>query len=87
VGALIALIPGLPLFQVLLVIQVVNGLLLPVVLIAALRLTNDVELMGEYRNGRVFNVIATATTIFVIALSSLLLLSTVLQPFGVSFGS
>jgi len=86
VGALIALVPGLPVFQVLLVIQVVNGLLLPVVLIAALKLTNDRELMGEYRNGRVFNVIAVATTVFVIVLSTALLLVTVLQPLGVSFG-
>jgi len=87
VGALVALIPGLPVFQVLLIIQVVNGLLLPVVLIAALRLTNDVELMGEYRNGRVFNIIAVATVIFVGTLSTLLLLATVLQPFGIGFGS
>lgn len=85
-GAAIALLPGLPIIQVLLVIQVVNGLLLPVVLIAALRLTNDAELMGAYRNGRIFNAIALATTAFVLLLSTFYLLTLVLQPFGVSFG-
>jgi len=85
-GALFALLPGLPLIQVLLVIQVVNGLLLPVVLIAALRLTNDRELMGSFRNGRLFNLIAGATTLFVILLSSIYILVTLLGVFGVSIG-
>ena len=41
--------------------QVVNGVLLPFVLIFMLLLTNDRELMGEYVNSRVFNVIAWVT--------------------------
>jgi Mn2+/Fe2+ NRAMP family transporter len=85
-GAAVALIPGLPVIQVLLVIQVVNGILLPVVLIAALKLTNDRELMGQYRNGPVFNTVAIATVVFVLALSSIYLLLTVLEPFGITFG-
>jgi NRAMP (natural resistance-associated macrophage protein)-like metal ion transporter len=40
VGAAIAIIPNLPLFRVLLVTQVINGLLLPVVLFAVLKLVN-----------------------------------------------
>src|ERR687896_1909209 len=43
-GAAIAVIPELPLFRVLLVTQVINGLLLPVVLFAIMRLVNDREL-------------------------------------------
>jgi Mn2+/Fe2+ NRAMP family transporter len=85
-GAAISLLPGLPIIQVLLVIQVVNGVLLPVVLIAALRLTNDRELMGDYRNGPIFNVIALATTVFVIGLSTLFLVLTLLDSFGVKTG-
>jgi Mn2+/Fe2+ NRAMP family transporter len=76
-GALVAMIPGLPLIRVLLVTQVINGLLLPVILIAVLRLVSDKELMGEYRNGRLLNVAAWLTTIIVSALSLLLILTTI----------
>ncbi|MHB8574560.1 MAG: Nramp family divalent metal transporter [Dehalococcoidia bacterium] len=86
VGSAIALTPGLPIIDVLLNLQVVNGILLPVVLIAALRLTNDAELMGEFRNGRVFNAIAIATTGFVVLLSSVYLVLQILDPFGIKFG-
>src|SRR5215210_2451276 len=55
-GALVAMIPGLPLIRVLLVTQVINGLLLPVILIAVLRLVNNKELMGDYRNSKFLNV-------------------------------
>ncbi|MGH9917027.1 MAG: divalent metal cation transporter, partial [Pyrinomonadaceae bacterium] len=68
-GSLIAVIPGLPLIRVLLVAQVINGLLLPVVLIAVLRLVNNTELMGDHVNGLVYNIIAWLTVIIVSALS------------------
>jgi Mn2+/Fe2+ NRAMP family transporter len=86
VGAAIALTPGLPVIEVLLSLQVVNGILLPVVLIAALRLTNDRELMGDYRNGPVFNAIALATTGGVMLLSTVYLVLQVLDPFGIRLG-
>jgi NRAMP (natural resistance-associated macrophage protein)-like metal ion transporter len=72
-GGLIAMMPGLPLIRVLLVTQVINGVLLPVVLIAVLRLVNNRELMGRYVNGPWYNVAAWATAILVSA-SSLLLI-------------
>ncbi len=77
VGALISMIPGLPLFRVLLVTQVINGLLLPVILIAILRLVNNRELMGNHINGTAYNIAAWLTTIIVSALSLLLILSMV----------
>src|SRR6185295_10103642 len=46
-GAVVAMLPELPLIRVLLVTQVINGLLLPVILIAILRLINDRELMHQ----------------------------------------
>jgi Mn2+/Fe2+ NRAMP family transporter len=76
-GALVAMIPGLPLIRVLLVTQVINGLLLPVILIAILRLVNNRELMGEYRNSRLLNVVAWLATVIVCALSFLLITSTI----------
>jgi Mn2+/Fe2+ NRAMP family transporter len=77
VGAVIAMIPGLPLFRVLLVTQVINGLLLPVILIAVLRLVNNRELMGAHVNGTVYNIAAWLTTIVVSALSLLLIMTTI----------
>lgn|SRR5262244_324808 len=76
-GALIAMLPGLPLIKVLLVTQVINGLLLPIVLVAVLRLVNDEELMGPRVNGVFYNAAAWATAIIVSALSLLLIVGTI----------
>ena len=76
VGAFIAMMPGLPLIQVLIVTQVINGMLLPVILIAILRLVNNRELMGEYVNGRLYNFAAWLTAVVVSALSILLIVVT-----------
>jgi len=76
-GALIAMMPGLPLIRVLLVTQVINGVLLPVVLIAILRLVNNRELMGPHVNGPLYNIVAWLTTIVVSGLSILLIIATV----------
>lgn len=71
VSAAIAVIPNLPLIRVLLVTQVINGLLLPVILFAVLRLINDRELMGEHVNAPLYNLAAWATAIVVTCLSLL----------------
>jgi Mn2+/Fe2+ NRAMP family transporter len=76
VGAAIAVIPNLPLIRVLLVTQVINGLLLPVVLFAVLRLVNDKELMGSRVNRPLYNVAAWLTAVVVTLLSLLYLLVT-----------
>ena len=75
VGAAIAMVPNLPLFRVLLVTQVVNGLLLPIVLFAVLRLVNDRELMGQHVNGPIYNIAAWLTAIVVTALSLLYIIT------------
>src|SRR6266849_1034002 len=62
-GAGVLLIPRLPLVSVLVTSQVVNGILLPFVLIFMLVLTNDREVMGEYVNSRGFNIVAWTTVI------------------------
>ncbi|HEV2835037.1 MAG TPA: Nramp family divalent metal transporter [Pyrinomonadaceae bacterium] len=76
-GAAIAVIPNLPLIRVLLVTQVINGLLLPIVLYAILRLVNNRELMGAQVNGPLYNVAAWATAVIVTALSLLYILMTI----------
>jgi NRAMP (natural resistance-associated macrophage protein)-like metal ion transporter len=74
-GAAIAVIPNLPLIRVLLVTQVINGLLLPIILFAVLRLVNDRDLMGSHANGPLYNFGAWATAIVVSLLSLLFILS------------
>jgi Mn2+/Fe2+ NRAMP family transporter len=76
VGAFIAMMPGLPLIRVLIVTQVINGMLLPVILIAILKLVNNRELMGAHVNGRLYNLAAWLTAIIVSALSILLIVVT-----------
>ena len=73
VGALVAIVPGLPLFHVLIVTQFINGLLLPVLLTAILRLASNRELMGAYANGPVYNIAAWLTVVIVSTLSLLLI--------------
>lgn len=60
-GAAVALVPGLPVIQGLLLVQVLNGLLLPVILLFMLRLANDRRLMGGLRNTRLNNLLAWGT--------------------------
>ena len=75
IGASIAVIPDLPLIRVLLVTQVINGLLLPIILFAILRLVNNRELMGTHANGPIYNAAAWTTAIVVTCLSLLLILT------------
>lgn len=69
VSACAILWPDAPLIAIMYVSQVVNGVVLPFVLIFMLLLINDRRLMGEYANGPVFNAIAWATVFIVLALT------------------
>jgi NRAMP (natural resistance-associated macrophage protein)-like metal ion transporter len=71
-GAAVVLLPRLPLVQIMLVSQIVNGILLPFILIFMLRLANDVKLMGPFRNRRWFNAVAWGTSAVMIALTAYL---------------
>jgi len=68
-GGAVILLPNIPLIKISILSQVVNGIVLPFVLIFMLLLINKSELMGKYVNGTWFNVIAWATTIIMIALT------------------
>jgi Mn2+/Fe2+ NRAMP family transporter len=83
IGAVVALIPGLPVIQLLVAIQTLNGILLPIVLIFMLRLINDRRLMGDLANGRATNVLAWTTTVVLIGLVALLLGNTALEALGI----
>jgi NRAMP (natural resistance-associated macrophage protein)-like metal ion transporter len=53
--------------------QVLNGILLPVIIILMLLLINRRDLMGEHKNSRLWNVIAWSTSIIVIGLTMVML--------------
>ena len=57
--------------------QVVNGAVLPFVLIFMLKLINDKRLMGDYVNGPVFNTVAWATVVIVMGLTLVMTLEMV----------
>lgn len=60
-GALVALIPGLPVIDWLHYVQVLNGVLLPIMLVFILRLANDAQLMGPLKNTRLYNLLGWGT--------------------------
>src|SRR6202161_1719233 len=74
-GALVLLIPAPRLVEIVLWSQVINGIVLPFVLIFMLILINKKELMGEYTNTRLFNAVAWSTTVIVVALSLALMVA------------
>ncbi|HSY69025.1 MAG TPA: Nramp family divalent metal transporter [Edaphobacter sp.] len=75
-GAAIVLIPNFPLVKFSILSQVLNGVLLPLVLVFMLRLINKHELMGKYTNTRWWNAIAWITVTIMIALSLVLVWNT-----------
>jgi NRAMP (natural resistance-associated macrophage protein)-like metal ion transporter len=72
-GAGVLLIPSLPLVKVLVLSQVANGVVLPLVLVFMLLLANDRELMGAHVNSRRFNAIAWTTVTVMIVLTLVML--------------
>ncbi len=74
-GALVLLIPAPRLVEIVVWSQVINGIVLPFVLIFMLILINKKELMGEYTNTRLFNAVAWSTTVIVVALSLALMVA------------
>lgn len=68
-GAGVVLLPHIPLLKVILYSQVVNGVLLPFLLIFMLILVNKKDLMGEYKNSRLINSAAWSTCVILIVLS------------------
>ena len=57
ISSLLVLFSQFNLFQVLLWSQVINGLLIPVILIYIINLCNDAKIMGQYTNSRSYNFI------------------------------
>ncbi|MCX6028340.1 MAG: Nramp family divalent metal transporter [Chloroflexi bacterium] len=76
-GAAVILLPIKSLVQTMLASQTLNGVLLPVILIAMLSLINNKRLMGKYVNGRIFNALAWAMVVILIVLTAILVIASV----------
>ena len=73
-AAAIILIPNAPLIEISIWSQVVNGILLPVVLVCMILLINNKKIMGKHVNKVGTNIIGWSTIIILVALSLMLLI-------------
>jgi Mn2+/Fe2+ NRAMP family transporter len=81
ISVIIVLIPGIPLFPIMWLSQTLNAILLPILLVLVLKLSNNQQLMGKWKNGRVQNILAITLTIF-ISMVTIALLATTLFNIG-----
>jgi Mn2+/Fe2+ NRAMP family transporter len=82
-GAVLSMLPGLPVIQWLVAVQVLNGALLPIMLVFILRLSNDEQLMGTLKNTRVYNILGWGTFFLITTAVVLMLGSQVLSVLGI----
>ena len=78
VSAAVILIPNINLIYMMLLSQFINGIILPVILIVILKLVNNKKLMGEYRNNKLFNIISWGGCILIIAVTIMMLITTII---------
>lgn len=77
IGAAIILIPGIPLIEIMVMSQVLNGILLPVILVFMLVLINNKKLMGNYTNGKAYNYISWGLTIVMTLLTLAMIITSI----------
>jgi Mn2+/Fe2+ NRAMP family transporter len=75
ISALIILIPGAPLIGISLWSQVINGVLLPVVLVCMILIVNNKKIMGEHVNKPLNNMIGWVSIAILVFLSAMLMFS------------
>ncbi len=70
ISSMLVLIPDAPLVSLMVFSSVLNGILLPFVLVFALSLINNKRIMGDYINTKMHNYISWATIVTLIVLTS-----------------
>ena len=68
-GALFVVIPGLPLIQVIFLSAVLDGVLLPIILVFVMLLARDRKLLGDLASGRFLQVVGWGITVLVSLMS------------------
>jgi Mn2+/Fe2+ NRAMP family transporter len=76
-GALVVLIPNAPLVFLMVLSAVINGLMLPFVLVFVVRLINNPKIMGEFVNTKIYNAISWSTVVVVAILTVLFVFATI----------
>lgn len=76
VGAGVALLPRFDPIKAMVWSQVVNGMLLPVILIFMHRIINNKQVMGDYVNSRSYNLVVWITVVALVAFSAIILVTT-----------
>lgn len=79
VSAVVVLIPNVNLFGIMMLAQVINGVLLPVLLVFMVLIASDRHVMGRHANGRVWNALTWLTVCAVVVLTVVMF---VLQAMG-----
>lgn len=78
-SALLILIPGLSLVKIMIITQQMAGILCPIILIFMVLLTNDKNIMGQYVNNKLQNIVIWITVTFIVFLSIILFISPILD--------
>jgi Mn2+/Fe2+ NRAMP family transporter len=78
-GVIIILIPNAPLIAITLWSQIINGLLLPVVLVCMILLVNNKKIMGKHVNKPIQNIIGWVSIVILVALSVTLIVMPMLR--------
>ncbi len=79
ISAIVVLIPNINLFGIMMAAQVINGVLLPVLLLCMVFIARDKHVMGKYANGRIWNGLTWFT---IVAVTVLTIVMFVLQAMG-----
>src|SRR3989338_1091820 len=74
-GVLFVFIPNISLISLMYFSQVLNGILLPIIMIFMLKLINNKDLVGEYKNSRLYNIIAWSASIIIMTIAVFALFS------------
>ena len=88
IGAVVALIPNVPLIKMLVWIQVLNGVLLPIILVFILLLINDSRLVGHLKNTSFYNILGWGTFAMITFAVVIMIAGQILALFGIQlFGA
>jgi Mn2+/Fe2+ NRAMP family transporter len=82
-GAIVAMIPNIPIFPLLVGIQVLNGVLLPIILVFILILINNEKLVGDLKNTRTYNILGWGTFALITIAVSIMLIGQALELLGI----
>lgn len=82
-GAIAVLVPGVPLLALLFLPNLVDGMLLPIIIVLALILVNNSSIMGKWTNSRLQNIGSWVTALVLIVLTAIYLPLVTLTALGV----